>query len=200
MMQCRNTVVTLALLATAVVVDGVSAQATGMPTFYAPTRSFGISEGGATLSRPAGDATSLEARFAFALNRADLALRAGYADPGSSADGSFVAGVEARIPVLGHGPTFPLDGAFVLGVGRRFASGGGQTFVPIGLSLGRRLVLDGSALHITPYAQPTVLFESNALFAIGLGLDVRIRGIPDIRVNWAVGDLGGFSASLYWSR
>lgn len=187
-------------VAAAVAADGLSAQATGMPTFFSPTRHFGQTEAGVTLSRPGGDATGVEARFGAALHRADLALRAGYADPGGTADGRFVAGIEARVPVLGRSQTFPLDGALILGVGRSFVSGGGETFVPVGLSIGRRLVLDGSALQVTPYVQPTVVFQDNTLFAVGLGVDVRIRGIPDVRVNWAVGDMDGFSVSLFWSR
>lgn len=198
-MPFRRIATTVLLLVT-VLADNVSAQATGMPTFFAPSRAFGSSEVGVTLSRPGGGATGLEARFGIALDRADLALRAGYGDPGGSADGSFVAGVEARIPVLGRSPTFPFDGAFILGAGRSFVSGGGQTFVPLGLSIGRRLVLDGPALQVTPYVQPTVIFESTSRFAFGLGVDVRVRGIPDVRVNWAVGDLDGFSVSSFWAR
>jgi hypothetical protein len=188
------------LLVLALSADLLSAQATGLPTFFAPTRGFGTSELGVSLSRPGAGATGLEGRFGFALDRADLALRAGYADPGGTADGAFVAGIEARVPVLGRSPTFPLDGALILGVGRSFVSGGGQTYVPIGLTIGRRLALDGSALQVTPYAQPTVVFESDSSFALGLGVDLRIRGIPDIRLDWSVGDLEGFSVSLFWAR
>ena len=177
-----------------------SAQATGLPTFFAPTRAFGSTEVGVTLSRPGGDATALEGRFGASLNRADIALRGGYADPGGSGDGAFVAGVEARVPVLGRTETFPFDGSFILGVGRTFVEGGGQTYVPLGLSLGRRLSLDGQALQLTPYVQPTVLFASDALFAFGLGVDVRIRGLPEVRLNWAFADMDGFSVGLFWPR
>lgn len=189
---------TVALIMLAVAVDGARAQATGLPTFFAPTRAFRSSELGVTLSRPGGDATALEGRFGAALASADLALRAGYADAGGAGDGGFVAGVEARVPVLGHGPTFPLDGSFILGVGRAFENGGGETFVPLGLSLGRRVMLDRQALHVTPYVQPTVIFAGTSLFAIGLGVDVWIRGLPEVRVNWATGDLDGFSVSVFW--
>lgn len=181
-------------------VGSASAQATGLPTFFAPTRGFGSTELGVTLSRPGGSATSVEGRFGAALDRADLALRVGYGDRGGNADNGFLAGVEARVPVLGHSSSFPLDGAFIFGIGRSFVNGGGQTYVPLGLSLGRRLVLDGNAFQITPYVQPTVIFESSSLFVFGLGVDVRLRGIPDVRVNWAEGDLGGFSVSLFWAR
>lgn len=198
--RVTTTAATITLVATAVTAEGAWAQATGLPTFFAPTRAFRSTELGATLSRPGGDATALEGRFGAALDRADLALRAGYADPGGAGDGGFIAGVEARVPVLGHSPTFPLDGAFILGVGRAFEDGGGETFVPLGLSLGRRLELDRQALHVTPYVQPTVIFASNTLFTVGLGVDVWIRGLPEVRVNWAAGDMDGFSVSLFWKR
>ncbi len=175
------------LLLTGAVARPLSAQATGLPTFFAPTRGFGSTEVGLTLSRPGGDATGLEGRFGAALDRADLAFRAGYVDPGGNADGAFAAGVEARVPVLGHTPSFPLDGALVLGVGRHWVSGGGQTFVPVGLSLGRRISLDGRALQITPYAQPTLVFAADALVTLGLGVDLHIRGIPEIRYNSGCG-------------
>ena len=75
-------------------------------------------------------------------------------DGGSAGSGSFVAGVEARVPVIGRNRSFPLDGAFILGVGRTFGDSGGQTHVPLGLSLGRRIVLDDPDLQLTPYVQP----------------------------------------------
>ncbi len=117
--------------------------------------------------------------------------------PGS---GTFVTGVEARIPVIGHDRSFPLDGAFSLGVGRSFRDPGGETFVPLGLSLGRRIALDGNDLQLTPYIQPTVIFQNDTAFDFGLGLDIRIRGIPEVRLNWGKEDLDGFAVSLFWAR
>ena len=55
-------------------------------------------------------------------------------------------------------------------------------------------------MTLTPYVQPTVIFQSPAVFGFGLGLDIYIRGIPEIRINWAAGDLDGFAVSLYWGR
>lgn len=191
------------VVAALLIVSGTSplaAQATGLPTFFAPSRAFGSTEVGVTLSRPGGDATGIEGRFGAALDRADLAFRVGFLDPGGNGDNRFIAGVEARVPVLGPTQTFPLDGSLILGVGRHFANGGGQTFVPLGLSLGRRLSLDGQALQLTPYVQPTVVIADNSLITLGLGVDLRIRGIPEIRFNSAVGDMDGFSLSLFWPR
>lgn len=178
----------------------LAAQATGLPTFYAPRRAFGSSELGLTLSRPGGDAIALEGRMGARLERADINFRAGFVDFGGSSYGSVVIGVEARIPAISHGSTFPLDGSFILGAGHRFDPGGGQTFVPLGLSLGRRFNLDGSALQVTPYLQPTMILIDEPFFALGLGLDLRIRGIPEFRFNSSVGDMEGFSIGMFWAR
>jgi len=184
-----------------VAADGASAQATGLPTFFAPTRAFASSEVGATLSRPGGGATGIELRLGAALNRTDFAFRLGFVDPGAFADGNWAAGIEARFPVIGRSQSFPLDGSFIIGVGRIFASAGGSdTFVPVGLSIGRNLVLDRGALEITPYVQPTFVIADDTLVVLGLGVDLTIRGIPDVRINWGAGDIEGFSVSLYWSR
>jgi hypothetical protein len=189
------------VLLTAIVAADASAQATGLPTFFAPTRAFGGSELGAALSRPGGGATGIELRVGAALNRTDFAFRLGYVDPGEAADGNWVAGFEGRFPVIGRSQSFPLDGGFVVGVGHIFASGGGgETLVPIGLSIGRNLVLGDGALEITPYVQPTVIIADETLTVFGLGLDFTIRGIPDVRLGWGAGDMDGFSVSLFWPR
>jgi len=178
-----------------------SAQATGLPTFFAPTRAFGRSEVGATLSRPGGDATGIELRLGAALDRADLALRLGYVDPGGGADGNWAGGIEGRFPVIGRSQSFPLDGGFIIGVGRIFVSGGGgETLIPVGLSIGRNLVLAGGGFEITPYVQPTFVIADESLVVLGLGVDLTIRGVPDVRVNWGAGDIDGFSASVFWVR
>lgn len=195
-----QTIAAALTLAAALSADGLSAQATGLPTFFAPTRGFGASEIGVSLSRPGGSATGVEGRLGFGLDQADLALRAGYFDPGGAADGTFVAGAEARVPVLGRSADFPLDGALILGFGRHFRSGAEQNFVPVGLSIGRRISLADRSFQLTPYLQPTVIFESDTQFVFGLGVDVAIRGLPEVRVNWGFGDMDGFSVSLFWGR
>ncbi len=199
-MQFKRMLVAVLFTAT-VVAESVSAQATGTPTFFAPTRGFGNTESGMSVSGGGGSGVvGAEGRYGFSLSSSDISMRAGYVDGGGAGSGSFVAGVEARIPVIGHNRSFPLDGAFVLGVGRTFGDSGGETRVPVGLSLGRRIVLDGNDLQLTPYIQPTVIFQSDSAFGFGLGLDLRIRGMPDIRFNWAEGDLDGFAVSLFWTR
>jgi len=189
------------LFMSVLVAEGVSAQATGTPTFFAPTRGFGDTEVGVSVSGASGSGgVGVEGRFGFSLSSSDISMRAGYVDNGDAGSGSFVAGVEARIPVIGHNRRFPLDGALILGVGHSFSDPGGETFVPLGLSLGKRIVLDGSDLQLTPYVQPTVIFQHDSAFGFGLGLDLHIQGVPDIRLNWALGDLKGFAVSLFWAR
>ena len=196
-----KTIPVFMLFITALAAEGVSAQATHTPTFFAPVRGFGDTEVGASVSDGRGSGgIAVEGRYGFSLNKSDISLRAGYADAGGAGSGSFIAGVEARIPVIGHDRSFPLDGALILGVGRSFSDVGGETFVPVGLSLGRRITLDGNALQITPYVQPTVIFKNDSVFGLGLGLDLHIQGAPDIRLNWATGELDGFAVGLFWPR
>jgi hypothetical protein len=190
-----------AVLLVAIVAADASAQSTGLPTFFAPTRAFGRTEAGATLSRPGGDATGIELRLGAALNRADLAFRFGYVDPGEGADGNWAGGIEGRFPLIGRSRSFPLDGGLILGIGHIFASGGGgETLVPLGVSIGRNLVLGSGALEITPYVQPTVVIADETLMVFGVGVDVTIRGAPDVRFSWGAGDMDGFSVSLFWPR
>jgi hypothetical protein len=196
-MRLRS-LLTAAFLLSVPLAEGAQAQATSMPTFHAPVRGFGSWEFGVTLSRPGGGSTGLEARYGVALGRSDLALRAGYVEPRGTAEGTFAIGAEARVPVLGRTPTFPLDGSLILGLG--YLLDPEQAVIPLGLSLGRQIVLDRDALRITPYVQPTVVFVSDALFSVGLGVDIHIRGVPNIRLAWAFVDMDGFSVGAFWPR
>lgn len=179
--------------------SALAAQATGTPTFFAPTRAFETSEVGVSTSFIGSGAFAIEGRFGTSLDRSDLSFRVGYVE-GGGGSGNFAAGAEARVPMIGHTQSFPFDGGLILGVGHIFASGGGQTLVPVGFSLGRRIRLDGDKLRLTPYIQPTVVFADNSLFAVGVGVDVAIGNAPEIRINAAGGDIDGFSISLFWAR
>lgn len=190
----------VAALATlsAIGAGAATAQSTALPTFHAPSRAFPVSETGFTMSRPGGDVTGMELRLGVALDEADLQLRGGYIDV-SGDGGDWTLGLEGRVPVLGGGSAL-LESALVLGIGRIFADGGGQTVVPLGLTIGRRFFLDGRDFVLTPYAQPTVIFVDGEVFTVGLGIDVKIGSLPEVRMNWAQGDMDGFSVSLFWTR
>ena len=45
-----------------------------------------------------------------------------------------------------------------------------------------------------------MIFQNDTAFGFGLGLDIRIRGIPEVRLNWGKEDLDGFAVSLFWAR
>jgi hypothetical protein len=189
------------LFMAALAAQSLSAQATRTPAFFAPTRGFGDAEAGASVSDGGGSGgLGVEGRYGFALDKSDISLRAGFVDGGDAGSGSFVVGAEARVPVIGHDRSFPLDGALIFGVGHSFNDPAGATYVPLGLSLGRRIVLDGNDLQITPYVQPTVIFQNDSALGFGLGLDLHVRGAPDIRLNWGAGDLDGFAVSLFWAQ
>lgn len=182
-----------------------AAQATGTTYFYAPYRGFERHEFGGTVSFLEGDNTGFEGLYSFGYRSWDIGFRGGVVDtPG---DEVFVAGVSGRIRVISHTEQFPLDGAFVVGVGGLF-DGGSQLVVPGGLSLGRRLDFENSEVSLVLYGQPTLWFGTDAdgpddpgfLFGVGFGADLRISRAFDLRVSFGLGDVEGFSISAVWVR
>jgi opacity protein-like surface antigen len=195
----------LALVALSATLLGtnVAAQATGMPSFNAPYRAFTRSEIGIALSFPNGGGTAFEGVYRRSSGRFDIGFRGGILDPGGAGSTLLLVGAEARQRVLSHTPDFPLDGALILGVGGAFVSGNSAMFVPIGLSLGRRIDPQGSQISIVPYVQPTGLLvagngNSDFLFALGLGADFRLSPRFDARISAGLGDLEGVSISAVW--
>lgn len=193
----------LFLLGSALLVSEVAAQATGMPSFNAPYRAFSRSEIGLVISFPNGGGTAFEGAYRRSSGRFDIGFRGGIFDPGGPGDATLLLGVEARQRVLSHTVDFPLDGALILGVGGAFVSGSSAMFVPIGLSLGRRIDPEGSSVSIVPYVQPTGLLvagsgNSDFFFALGLGADFRLSPRFDARISAGLGDLEGVSLSAVW--
>jgi len=193
----------LFLLVSALLASDMAAQATGMPSFNAPYRAFTRSEIGLVLSFPNGGGTGIEGAYRMSSGRFDIGFRGGMFDPGGAASTLLLLGAEARQRVLTHTVDFPLDGALILGVGGAFGSGNSVMFVPIGLSLGRRIDPQGSQVSIVPYVQPTGLLvagngNSDFLFALGLGADFRLSPRFDARISAGLGDLEGVSISAVW--
>jgi hypothetical protein len=178
------------------------AQATGTPSFNAPYRAFTRSEIGLILSFPNGGGTAFEGAYRMSSGRFDVGFKGGIFDPGGAGDATLLVGVEARQRVLTHTADFPLDGALILGVGGEFVSGTSAMFVPVGLSLGRRVDPQGSQISIVPYVQPTGILVvdggSDFLFALGLGADFRLSPRFDARISAGLGDLEGVSLSAVW--
>src|SRR5437870_6626146 len=198
--------VLLVMAAVAGVAPVARAQATGMPSFNAPYRAFQRSELGAVFSFPNGGGTGFEGAYRYASGTLDVGLRGGIFDPPGSGKAVLLAGVEARQRVITHTIDFPLDGAIVFGAGAGLVSGGSTLFVPVGLSLGRRVDPQGSTISIVPYVQPTLSFvagngrTSAVEFGLGLGADFRLSRVLDARVSGGLGDypLTGVSIGAVW--
>jgi len=181
----------------------LAAQATGTPSYNAPYRAFTRSEFGAVISFPDGGGTAFEGAYRMASGKFDLGFRGGIFAPDGGGDSQLLLGAEARQRVVTHTEDFPLDGAMILGIGGRFASGNSGVIIPIGLSLGRRLDPKDSKISIVPYVQPTGFFtagngESDFLFALGLGADFRLSPKFDARISAGLGDLEGVSIGAVW--
>ena len=199
------------LLALAASAGTAAAQATFTPSFNAPYRAFAQHEFGGTISFEEGSATSLEAQYRFGYQAFDIGFRGGMRlidDPGED---MVLVGVEGRGRVLTHSEQFPLDGAVILGFGLNI-DGGTSFIVPAGLSLGRRINVEGSDVSIVPYVQPTLFLlnfetfgdrDTEIEFGFGFGADFRLSRFFDARVSAGLGtDLApeGVSISAVWIR
>jgi len=188
-------------LVSALLASEAAAQATGMPSFNAPYRAFTRSEIGVVFSFPNGGGTGIEGVYRMSSGKFDIGFRGGFLDGGAST--ILLLGAEARQRVLSHTTDFPLDGALILGVGGWFSSGNSLLFAPVGLSLGRRIDLEGSQVSIIPYVQPTGTLVagsgvSDFLFTLGLGADFRLSPRFDARISAGLGDVEGVSLSAVW--
>src|SRR2546427_681990 len=167
------------LLMSAGLVTSAAAQATGLPSFNAPYRAFTRSEIGVVLTFPNGGGTAIEGAYRVSRGKFDLGFRGGIFTPGGSGNSVLLVGAEARERVVSHTEDFPLDGALIVGIGGGFVSSSSALFVPVGISLGRRIDPKGSKISIVPYAQPTALLVARSgttlvHFTLGLGGDFRV--------------------------
>ncbi len=195
--------VTLSLTGLLAILAGqLCAQATGMPSFNAPYRAFQRSEFGVVASFPNSHGTAIEGVYRYAASNFDIGLRGGMFDPGACCKTELLVGAEARERVITHTVDFPLDGALVFGAGGALVSGGSVVFIPVGLSLGRRIDPRGSTVSIVPYVQPTATLVadggSNLDFTLGLGADFRFGHTFDARLSAGLGDLDGVSLAAVW--
>lgn len=182
----------------------VTAQTIGTPVYMAPYRAFTSHELGAAFSDP-GAGWALEGAYRLGIEKFDIGFRAGFWDwnSGDSSDGRFLAGTDVRFRVLDHTEQFPLDGALTAGVGGFFGDVS-RVYIPVGLSLGRRIELEGGTSFV-PYLQP-VLAPSfgqggdELLVAVGLGVDFKISRQFDLRVSGGIGDIEGIAIGFSWIK
>ncbi len=193
----------LALLAVLFAPITAAAQSTGTPVFAAPYRPFAKSEIGLSLSDP-GNGLALEGFYKTGHKNWDVGFRGGFWDT-DGAGTAILLGVDGRSRVLTHSQSFPLDGALTLGAGASLLDQFNQFMFPVGISLGRRVDLEGSSTSFVPYFQPvlTPVFgdgNSDLFFSIGLGADIKFNRNADLRVSGAIGDMDGVSISFAWLR
>lgn len=180
------------------------AQSTGTPVYQAPYRGFGQSEIGVSFSDP-GQGYALEGSYRTAFNHTiDIGFRGGLADGGHGGTSSLLFGTDLRARVLDHNSSFPVDGSFTLGLG--MSSGGGITtgYLPIGFTMGRRVLIEGSSASLVPFVHPvlTPIFGdgSGTDFSLGFGLDAKINSRLDLRFSAAIGDRDGIAFTVAWVR
>ena len=181
-----------------------AAQETGTPVFKAPYRAFENWEIGASLSDPKGASYAIEGFYSFGNGPNDFGIRGGYVDQGPQ--GAVALGVDFRRRVIHASEKFPLDGAITAGFGTQLASGSYDAFfIPLGISLGRRIDLENSKTSFVPYFQPVIVPtffsgdnapDGGVDFALGLGVDIKFGGRLDIRVSGGIGDIDGVAIGL----
>jgi hypothetical protein len=192
-----------ALCLPAAIPPPAGAQETGTSVYHSPYRSFLRYEFGVAASFQRGSQTGIEGHYRRGVGPVDLAVRAGRMIRDDVQD-SFLVGVQGRVPFLSEEQS-PLRGALVVGAGLD-VSGGVSLWVPVGLSLGRRLVVEQSAVRLVPFVQPTVYFTSvgsGVEAGLGLGLDLRLSPAFEFRVSGGFGTAGapdGVGVSAVWLR
>ena len=185
-----------------------SAQETGTPVFKAPYRAFNSHEFGANLSFPEGASFGLEGFYTYGYNRFDIGLRGGIVSFDNALgddETSVVLGASFRARVVEATQSFPLDGALTLGLGAIFGEGDDVVLIPVGISLGRRLQLEGSRVSFVPYVHPVLVprlggGDDEVDFALGLGVDVRFSDTIDLRVSAGIGEVEGVALGLAFVR
>jgi hypothetical protein len=79
-------------------------------------------------------------------------------------------------------------------VGAQFSDNRTFVMIPIGVSVGRRILLEGSETSFVPYLHPVVVpvlgddIGDEVQLALGLGVDIKFSRSFDIRVAGAIGD------------
>ncbi len=190
------------LCSTVLLAVPVAAQSTGTPVYQAPYRAFAGSEIGISLSDP-GPGFALEGSYRTTFSSTmDIGFRAGFADGGHRT--ALLVGGDLRARVLDHSDAFPLDGSFTVGLG--VASGDGYTvgYLPIGFSMGRRVLVEGSSISLVPFVHPVLTPHfgdaSGTDFSLGFGLDARINPRLDVRFSAAIGDRDGIAFTAAFLR
>jgi hypothetical protein len=189
--------------------EHLSAQTLATPIFMGPYRAFKHNELGGYISDP-GAAYSLgiegEYRMAQKKGQFDWGVQLGYADPkGKGGKGTFGVGADIRAGIVKHNESFPLDAAVTGGFGVLFSDGNTGFLIPVGITIGRQIVIEGSSISFVPWVHPVIAptfgdLLGDVQFGLGLGADVNITPRFDIRVSGAVGDYEGIGIGVVWHQ
>lgn len=180
----------------------MQAQETGTPNFKAPYRAFETHEIGAAVSDPGTLVEfALEGFYRYGKGPHDLSLRGGFADGAGDLKGRVLVGGDFRSRFLNAGEAVPLDGSLTVGFGTSLGDGPDRFYVPVGVSLGRHFVLEGTSTTFVPYLHPVVVPTfggggDDIGFALGLGTDIRFSENWAVRVSGGLGDIDGIGVSL----
>jgi hypothetical protein len=197
---------TLVLLALALPASAeLSAQETGTPVFLAPYRAFRSHEVGGTLSFPENRNFGLEGFYTYGAGANDFGVRGGIIDLDNDAGTQIAVGGHFRTRVLDATERFPLDGALTVGVGAVLGDGPDVAYIPVGVTFGRRILMEGSHTSFVPFVHPIIIptltsDDSDVGFALGLGVDIRFSETFDLRVTGGVGDIEGLGIGLAFTR
>ncbi|HTS88367.1 MAG TPA: hypothetical protein VMG41_07720 [Gemmatimonadales bacterium] len=184
----------------------LSAQTLSTPIFQSPYRDFRQSELAGYVSDPgSGVSIAVQGEYRIARPKFDFGLMVGYLDGSGTNNSLFGVGIEARAPVAGHSQQFPFDATLTGGFGALFGGGSSGFLVPLGVSLGRQLLLENSNISFTPYLNPVIVptfgkLYGDVQFALGLGVDISLSRTFDARVSGSLGDISGVGVGLAWHR
>jgi hypothetical protein len=195
----------VAMIAAIVLASTAVAQASGLPSFNAPYRSFNRYEAGFAVTFPGLDDAAVEGLYRFGSGKFDIGLRGGiwFVSNAATNDEIIALGLEARERILTHSADFPADGALIFGAGLQV--GAADNFIPsVGVSFGRRLDVEDSDVSIVPFIQPHMWWfigdADDVQFSLGFGADFRLSPRFDLRLSTGIGDIDGLSLAAVWIR
>ncbi|HXI21228.1 MAG TPA: hypothetical protein VNH46_09095 [Gemmatimonadales bacterium] len=193
----------------AVLAAPAAAQTISTPIYKGPYHDFRNSELAGYISDPgSGISIALQGEYRRVTSRFDYGLTFGYLDPSGPGSGIFGIGVDGRASVARRTQDFPLDASLTLGLGGLIQSGDIGFILPIGISLGRQVLLEESKISFTPYVNPVIapvfgsdnVVGNDVLFGLGLGVDISLSPRTDVRLSAGLGDLDGVGVGLAWHR
>ena len=149
---------------------------------------------------------AIQGEYRLARPKFDFGLTVGYANGcGEQRQSVRSLGIDGRLPIARHNQDFPLDAALTAGFGALFGDGQTGFLVPLGVTLGRQVLLENSSVSFTPYVAPVIAptfgdLLDDVQFGLGLGVDIALTKTFDIRVSGSLGDIEGVGVGVAWHQ